>query len=171
MQQDTSGVIRFAAVSGTLLIVGLATIYLILMAIGLGDQDRSFFWDGIQTLARVLLPVVLGAGLLLFFDWGWLKTAGIPPWVRQLVLGSGGLALGFGLAYALKWNSTRVPWQGFADLWVGLCLAVLMFSPKSMRGLAGLKPLESSEAEREDLVLLIYFGLVLGILLFLVFFF
>lgn len=219
---DTGGVIRIAAVSGTLLIVGIIAVYFVFGAWGWLDREHSGdLWSGMESLARVLLPLVLGGFFYLRRRWfrrQFDRLVGKPSdderaeketdpaaeekialaaklaenrirATRRVVMGIGfivGLVMGFGLAvfaagayydasvaanaadtFFLSTLPAHVG-EARAHFWgpitAGLCLTILVFGAKSFGNL-----LQPPEHELEEPVLSFYFGVVLGVLLFLVF--
>ncbi len=216
---DTGGVIRIAAVSGTLLIVALTAIYFVFGAWGWVDRNEpGELWEGMASLARVLLPLVLGSFFYLRRRWfrrQFDQLVGKPaddgqadeetdPDVmeqkklaeertratRRIVMGIGfviGAVLGFCLAlfaagadygtspagdaasisklaqFANEFDEDLARLLG--PLTAGLCLTILVFGPRSFGNL-----LRPPEQALEEPVLSSYFGIVLGVLLFLVFY-
>lgn len=175
MAQKTSTVLRFVAVSGTLVIVGLIGIRLVFVAGGLineGGQPRvgAGFWEAAQSLARVLL-------LLVFFGYMHLFQRKVLPalreWDRRLFLVVA-FVLGLLLAAMIDSNVGKELGNGWprylasgAELLVGFCIAMLVFLPESLRDLVQ-KEISPANPGLEESVLSFYFGLLLGLLVYLV---
>ncbi len=175
MAQKTSTVLRFVAVSGTLAIVGLIGIRLVFVAGGLINENGqpragAGFWEAAQSLARVLL-------LLVFFGYMHLFQRKVLPalrtWDRRIFLG---VAFVLGILLALMIDSPyreqlgEVTTQNLtsgAELLVGFCIAMLVFLPESLRDLV-LKDISPANPGLEERVLSFYFGLLLGLLVYLV---
>jgi len=187
MAQNTSSIIRTVAIAGTLLIVGLIGIGLVFEAGGLSPSWRgltpSGVWPATWSLARMLLPLVLVSYFFLFRRGqqspllAWSRSA---CWAVAFVLG---LFLAATLDTNLPLDSTEnsifsAIFRRLAEPLVGICLAVLVFSPKSLRDLVlkELAPVEPRPEDSspedpapEDRILSLYFGFLSGLLLYLVF--
>jgi hypothetical protein len=127
-------------------------------------------WDATQSLARVLLPLVV-FGYIFLFQRKWLPR--LRAWNRGVFLG---IAFALGVLLAVTVDSriaTAVQgrWTSFvpvlAEPLVGLSLAMLVFLPESLRDLV-LKEISPANPSLEERVLSFYFGLLLGLLSYLV---
>lgn len=98
MAQNSSSLIRFVAVVGTLLIVGLIAINLVFKAGGLIPDDAATGpWHATQSLARILLPLVAFSYAFLFHRW-LLPT--LETWSRSLSLST---AFVLGIVLQRRW--------------------------------------------------------------------
>lgn len=216
---DTGGVIRIAAVSGTLLIVGLSAIYFIFGAWGMVDGNGDT-WDGMASLARFLLPLVVGGYLFLRAreekkesapdeqeapaekkDEHFQLIRRVPRpvfFIAGLILGLSLALFAVGANYAISaaaattndssaaaettnvsstaadtTNISRAARAAAAvgpawsrilgPITAGLCLAILVFGASAFKNL-----MQPPSKGLEEPVLSFYFGMVLGVLLYLV---
>jgi hypothetical protein len=133
---------RFVALYGTPACLGLIGLYLVADAFGSGVAT------GLRSLASVLLPVIIGSFLLAFNRQALQRVAGVPTAIGLLA----GLGMGLLVMAALRFFAgSPMP---LAELLVSGCFAVLVFSSASEtagRGLAW------------------YYGVMTGLLVYLVF--
>lgn len=134
--------VRLIAVYGTLATLVLIALYLVLGAFGRG------FAAGLRSLAGVMLPVVVASFLHVFRRGILERLAG----VSTLAGVAGGLALGLLTMTALQYLSRGVA-SPLAELVVSACFAVLVFS---------------SAAGHPDRGLVWYYGVLCGLLVYLV---
>jgi hypothetical protein len=107
----TSRGISIVVVVGTLLTLGLITIYLLLGAAGLLSEYEATTWEALVSVARVLFFLVIGSFLFLFLrPWiegllhTWLGRWRNQDWYRPValvVVAAVGALAGFGLSTAL----------------------------------------------------------------------
>lgn len=143
--------VRTSVMVFTLLVLAGICIYLVSTAFRLGTAI------GVRSAAGILLPLVLGGFLAVFkrdlFD----RASALPPSVAFVA------AAGFGVVVmVLMRNVAALRAAPVAELIVAAGLTLLLYAPGSMPGI-------SRETARSDVWMAYYFGVVSGMLVYVVF--
>ena len=149
MNRDGSGPYEFVQITvmlGTLLSLAAICIYLVLTAFHLDVAT------GIRSTAGIVLPLVIGGFLAVFKRHLFEKASSLTPSIAFLV------AVGFGvLVMLLIRNIALLRDAPVAELMVAAGLTILLYAPGSMPGI-------TPETDRSDVWMAYYFGVVSGML-------
>jgi len=143
--------VRIAVMLGTLISLAAICIYLVVSAFNFGPST------GIRSTAGIILPLVIGGFLAVFkrdlFD----KASTLPPSIAFLV------AVGFGVLVMLQMrNIAALRIAPIAELIVAAGLTILLYAPGSVPGI-------TQETTQSDVCMAYYFGVVSGMLGYVVF--
>jgi hypothetical protein len=143
--------IKVAVMLGTLLSLAFICGYFAISAFAISGSA------GIRSLAGILLPLVIGGFLAVFNRRLFEKAAGVPfaaAFVVSLVFGV--------IVMTLMRYIDSLRFAPIAELIIGSVLTLFLYAPGAMKGI-------TADTTRNDVWMAYYFGLVSGMLIYVVF--